>query len=143
MTAKSSASSSVKTLGGGAAQAGRFANTGDGPQLVPVDIGHKTHLALIDPDTAFWSLVRKGARVGAHFIQKTRRGQGLGQGVLAHQGPEGRVRLDERHMRLVADVHGDEPHSVAGVGEAARKGRPGCGTVRGHGYGFAFSLTRM
>jgi len=50
-----------KRATGGAAQAGRFANTGDGPQLIPVDIGHATHLALIDPDTAFWSLVRKSA----------------------------------------------------------------------------------
>ncbi len=55
MTAANSAANPV----GEAARAGRYANTGDGPQLVPVDIGHKTHLALIDPDTAFWSLVRK------------------------------------------------------------------------------------
>ena len=51
----------AKTSAGGAALSGRFANTGDGPQLIPVDIDHKTHLALIEPDTAFWSLVRKSA----------------------------------------------------------------------------------
>ncbi|MDP3427120.1 MAG: peptide-modifying radical SAM enzyme CbpB [Humidesulfovibrio sp.] len=52
---------SAKRSASGAAPAGRFANTGDGPRLIPVDIGHKTHLALIEPDTAFWSLVRKGS----------------------------------------------------------------------------------
>lgn len=38
---------------------GRFINTGNGLQLQPVDIGHSTYMALIEPDTAFWSLVRK------------------------------------------------------------------------------------
>ena len=38
---------------------GRFVNSGNGPTLQPVDIDHPTHIALIDPDTAFWSLVRK------------------------------------------------------------------------------------
>jgi uncharacterized protein len=36
-----------------------FANTGIGPSLVPVDIGHADYTALVEPDTAFWSLVRK------------------------------------------------------------------------------------
>src|SRR6187397_1953365 len=36
-----------------------FANTGIGPSLVPVDIGHAVYTALVEPDTAFWSLVRK------------------------------------------------------------------------------------
>lgn len=36
-----------------------YVNTGAGPLLVPVEIGHPTHLAVIDPDTAFWALVRK------------------------------------------------------------------------------------
>ena len=38
---------------------GRFINTGNGPTLQPIDIGHSDYMALIDPDTAFWSLVRK------------------------------------------------------------------------------------
>ena len=38
---------------------GRFANTGDGPTLQPIDIGHPEYSALIDPDTAFWALVRR------------------------------------------------------------------------------------
>jgi uncharacterized protein len=42
-----------------APSAGRFANSGNGPALHPVDIGHRHYTALIDPDTAFWSLVRK------------------------------------------------------------------------------------
>ena len=38
---------------------GRYANTGNGPVLYPVDIGHDTYTALVSPETAFWSLVRK------------------------------------------------------------------------------------
>ena len=38
---------------------GRFINTGNGPALLPVDIGHKDYLALVDPDTAFWLLVKR------------------------------------------------------------------------------------
>jgi len=36
-----------------------FANTGIGPSLVPIDIGHAVYTAVVEPDTAFWSLVRK------------------------------------------------------------------------------------
>ena len=38
---------------------GRYANTGNGPMLHPVDIGHDSYVGLVDPDTAFWSLIRK------------------------------------------------------------------------------------
>ena len=38
---------------------GNYANTGHGPNFIPVDIAHKTHIALIEPDTAFWALVEK------------------------------------------------------------------------------------
>ncbi|MBF0126178.1 MAG: peptide-modifying radical SAM enzyme CbpB [Magnetococcales bacterium] len=38
---------------------GRYVNSGVAPLLVPVEIGHPTHLAVVDPDTAFWVLVRK------------------------------------------------------------------------------------
>ncbi len=34
-------------------------NTGTGSTLLPVDIGHEDYVAVIDPDTAFWALVRK------------------------------------------------------------------------------------
>lgn len=34
-------------------------NTVAGPALVPLDIGHAQYTALLEPDTAFWSLVRK------------------------------------------------------------------------------------
>lgn len=39
---------------------GRFVNTGNGPTLQAIDIGHPGYMAVIDPDTAFWSLVRRG-----------------------------------------------------------------------------------
>ncbi len=38
---------------------GRYANTGNGPLLQPVDIGHDTYIGLVSPDTAFWALIRK------------------------------------------------------------------------------------
>lgn len=38
---------------------GRYVNSGTGPALHPIDIGHAQYVALIDPDTAFWSLVAK------------------------------------------------------------------------------------
>jgi len=38
---------------------GHFVNTGNGPTLQPIDIGHPTYVALVDPDTAFWALVRR------------------------------------------------------------------------------------
>jgi uncharacterized protein len=38
---------------------GRLFNTGKGPTLQPVDIGHRDYMAVVDPDTAFWALVRK------------------------------------------------------------------------------------
>jgi len=42
-----------------AASRGRHFNTGNGPMLQALDIGHNNYAALVDPDTAFWSLVRK------------------------------------------------------------------------------------
>jgi uncharacterized protein len=34
-------------------------NTGNGPTIQIVDIGHADYVGLVDPDTAFWSLVQK------------------------------------------------------------------------------------
>lgn len=38
---------------------GRYTNTGNGPVLQPIDIGHDIYVGLVAPDTAFWSLVKK------------------------------------------------------------------------------------
>ncbi len=38
---------------------GRFVNSGEGTTLQPIDIGHAGYVALVDPDTAFWSLVAR------------------------------------------------------------------------------------
>ena len=38
---------------------GRYLNSGRGPSLLPLDIGHTDYLALTDPASAFWALVRK------------------------------------------------------------------------------------
>jgi len=45
-------------MSGGAA-ADRHVNGGGSPSLLPLDIGHADYLALTDPATAFWALVRK------------------------------------------------------------------------------------
>lgn len=42
-----------------ASSRGLHFNVGNGPTLAPIDIGHPTHLALVEPETAFWALVRK------------------------------------------------------------------------------------
>lgn len=46
---------------GAAPSRGRFLNSGNGPHLEPVDIGHQSYVALIEPDSAFWALIRKDA----------------------------------------------------------------------------------
>lgn len=38
---------------------GRHVNTGNGPTLQLIDIEHRDYVALLDPDTAFWSLLKK------------------------------------------------------------------------------------
>jgi uncharacterized protein len=43
---------------------GRHLNSGTGPHLEPIDIGHGQYVALIDPDTAFWALVAKQSLAG-------------------------------------------------------------------------------
>jgi uncharacterized protein len=42
-----------------AASRGIHFNTGNGCTLQPLDIGHPDYVCLVDPDTAFWALVRK------------------------------------------------------------------------------------
>lgn len=42
-----------------ASSSGHYLNSGNGPTLQPIDIGHPVYVGLIDPDTAFWSLVKK------------------------------------------------------------------------------------
>lgn len=44
---------------GGASSRGKYINSGNGPTLLPVDIGHAEYAGLLDPDAAFWSLLRK------------------------------------------------------------------------------------
>ena len=38
---------------------GRHVGTGNGPAFHTIDIGHPDYVAVIEPDTAFWSLVRR------------------------------------------------------------------------------------
>ncbi len=38
---------------------GHYLNTGSGPTIQVINIGHSVYSALIDPDTAFWALIKK------------------------------------------------------------------------------------
>jgi len=42
-----------------ASSKGLYCNSGVGPSLLPIDIGHKDYFGLVDPDTAFWTLILK------------------------------------------------------------------------------------
>jgi len=42
-----------------ASSRGAYFNTGNGPTIQTIDIGHPVYVGLIDPDAAFWSLVKK------------------------------------------------------------------------------------
>jgi uncharacterized protein len=46
-------------VGKAAPSRGRFFNTGNGPTFQPLEIGHQDYLAVIEPDSAFWALVKK------------------------------------------------------------------------------------
>lgn len=39
---------------------GCFVNSGNGPALLPIEIGHSQYVGLVDADTAFWTLVKRG-----------------------------------------------------------------------------------
>src|SRR5271157_4875785 len=41
-------------------------NTGNGPSFQLLDIGHADYMAVLEPDTAFWSLVKKD-KIGGAF----------------------------------------------------------------------------
>ena len=38
---------------------GRYVGTGNGPAFQPLEIGHGEYVAVVEPDTAFWALVRR------------------------------------------------------------------------------------
>ena len=44
---------------GEASSRGHYSNSGNGPLLQPVSIGHPKYVGLVDPETAFWSLIKK------------------------------------------------------------------------------------
>ncbi len=62
-----------------ASSTGAHVNTGNGPTLQPIDIGHPEYIGLVEPDTAFWSLVRReklgDALTSASFLGQYREKQ--------------------------------------------------------------------
>ena len=53
------ASRKTVAAAGAAPSRGRFVGTGNGPAFQPIDIGHADYVAVVEPDTAFWALVRR------------------------------------------------------------------------------------
>ena len=53
------ASRKTVAAAGAAPSRGRFVGTGNGPTFQPIDIGHADYVAVVEPDTAFWALVRR------------------------------------------------------------------------------------
>lgn len=55
---------------------GRYVGTGNGPSLQPIDIGHPEFVAVLEPHTAFWALVRRGqlaeAALGGELVRAYR-----------------------------------------------------------------------
>jgi uncharacterized protein len=60
-----------------ASSRGRHFNTGNGCTLQPVTIGHPEYVGLLDPDTAFWALIRRDrladALTDGRFVAQYRR----------------------------------------------------------------------
>lgn len=54
-----------------------YLNTGNGPTIQVIDIGHPAYIGLIAPDTAFWALVKKdkvaGALTDGSFLRQYRK----------------------------------------------------------------------
>ncbi len=53
------ANAGTNSVDKGAPSRGLFPKTGNGVSLQPVDIKHPDYTAVVDPDTAFWALVRR------------------------------------------------------------------------------------
>lgn len=53
-----------------ASSRGTYFNTGNGPSLQILDIGHADYVGVVDPDTAFWSLLAKD-QVGSALTDGT------------------------------------------------------------------------
>ncbi len=67
----------IERKNGRAASRGFHFNTGNGCTLQPLDIGHRDYVGLVDPDTAFWALIRKNRLADAltqgRFLKQYRR----------------------------------------------------------------------
>ncbi len=69
------------TAGVPAPSRGRYVGTGNGPAFQPIDIGHPEYVAVIEPDTAFWALVRReklaAAALGGELLRSFRKKESL------------------------------------------------------------------
>ena len=60
--------------GSSASSRGVYFNTGNGPTIQLIDIGHPDYIALLAPDTAFWSLLKKD-KLGEALTNRSFMGQ--------------------------------------------------------------------
>jgi len=107
---------------------GRLANTGTGPTFAPIDIGHPDYMAVVEPDTAFWSLVRKdsladvltGKRFLAAYLEKAEvfaaQMDGLRFGLTpsaVYFNPTERCNLNCAYCYIPADMRAHGEHMSA------------------------------
>ncbi|MFN3077848.1 MAG: peptide-modifying radical SAM enzyme CbpB [Alphaproteobacteria bacterium] len=100
------------------------------PALVPFDIGHKTYDARIDPDTAFWALVRRDCQDNpevlepllAEFQSKSQAFAAEMDALRFHLlpsavyfNPTARCNLDCGYCYIPSDLRRDGPHMSSGA----------------------------
>lgn len=60
-----------------ASSRGKYFNSGNGPTIQLIDIGHPEYIGLVDPDTAFWALIEKNkigkALTDSSFLSRYRK----------------------------------------------------------------------
>ena len=104
---------------------GRLAGTGNGPAFSVIDIGHPRYMAVIEPDTAFWVLVRReklaetlhGDRLLKAYRRKSRQFAeeihhlrfGLKPSAV-YFNPTGRCNLNCTYCYIPEDVRRGGPH---------------------------------
>ena len=115
---------------------GRYVGTGNGPAFQPIDIGHPDYVAVIEPDTAFWALVRArswpSVALGGDLVKAYRKKAGAVRRGDAHAAvrPEAVGRLLQPDRALQPELHlllhprDDAPQGTAHVARAAA-GSPG------------------
>jgi len=104
---------------------GRYVNTGTGPTFQPIDIGHAEYFGVIEPDSAFWSLVRRerlaDALTGGKLLKAFKKNAGKFAGEMkelrfglkpsaVYFNPTERCNLDCPYCYIPRDMRRDGVH---------------------------------